>query len=144
MDRAERRNSLIPPLAGEICSAIVSLQQDESVSAIIIRGDGGYFCSGIDLKALQQQPPPDWAGKDVGDIRSMHLALYHCEKPIIGALEKFAINAGAALAFACDILVTGDSAFLQVGEIQQGAGIPMNAAWLRLKYPEPVAARLAF
>jgi enoyl-CoA hydratase len=66
--------------------------------------------------------------KDVGDARSMHLALYRCKKPIIAALEKFAINSGASLAFACDLIVAGETAFIQISEIQPGVRIPMNAA----------------
>lgn len=143
INRPERRNSLIPPLAGEITEAIKTLQDDDDIACIILRGEGGYFCSGIDLKALQQDPPPDWAGKVVGDVRSMHIALFTCKKPIIGAFEKFGINAGAALAFACDILISGETAFLQIGEIQQGANIPMNAAWMKIKSTEVVLSRLA-
>jgi enoyl-CoA hydratase/carnithine racemase len=143
INRPERRNSLIPPLAGEITEAINTLQDEDDISCIILRGEGGYFCSGIDLKALQQDPPPEWADKDVGDVRSMHIALFTCSKPIIGAFEKFGINAGAALAFACDILIAGETAFLQIGEIQQGASIPMNAAWMKIKSTEMVLSRLA-
>ncbi|MCZ6503097.1 MAG: enoyl-CoA hydratase/isomerase family protein [Gammaproteobacteria bacterium] len=143
INRPERRNSLIPPLAGEITEAIHTLQDEDEIASIILRGEGGYFCSGIDLKALQQDPPPVWAGKEVGDVRSMHIALFSCKKPIIGAFEKFGINAGAALAFACDILIAGETAFLQIGEIQQGANIPMNAAWMKIKSTEIVLSRLA-
>ena len=74
----------------------------------------------------------------------MHLALYRCKKPIITALEKFAINAGAFLAFACDLIVASETAFLQIGETQQGASIPKNAAWLKIKTTEFQPARLAF
>ncbi len=144
IERPDRRNSLVPPLAGEIRDYIEQSNEDDNISALVLRGEGGYFCSGIDLKALQADPPPPWTGKDVGDVRSMHLALYHCKKPVIAALEKFAINAGASLAFACDIIVAGETAFLQIGEIQQGVGIPMNAAWLKIKTTEFQAARLAF
>ena len=144
IERPDRRNSLIPPLAGEIRDYIEQSNEDDNISAIVLRGEGGYFCSGIDLKALQADPPPPWSGKDVGDVRSMHMALYYCKKPIIAALEKFAINAGASLAFACDLIVAGETAFLQIGEIQQGVGIPMNAAWLKIKTTEFQAARLAF
>ena len=143
LNRPERRNSLIPPLFAEVIAAIEELDARDDISVIVLRGEGGYFCSGIDLKALQQEPPPDWDGATVSDARSMHIALYHCETPVIGALESFAINAGAALAFACDILIGGESGFLQIGEIQQGAGIPMNAAWLKIKTSEFNAARLA-
>ena len=144
INRPERRNSLIPPLAGEIRRAIEDLDQDDAIAAIVLRGEGGYFCSGIDLKALQEDPPPEWADKDTGAIRAMHLALYRCTTPVIAALERFAINAGASLALACDLIVCGESAFFQIGEIRQGAGIPMNAAWLKIKTTEIVAARLAF
>jgi enoyl-CoA hydratase len=74
----------------------------------------------------------------------MHLALYRCKKPIIAALEKFAINAGASLAFACDLIVAGETAFRQIVDFQQGASIPMNAAWLKIKTTEFQAERLAF
>ncbi len=143
INRPERRNSLIPPVAARIRQAIEQLDANESISAIILRGEGGYFCSGIDLKALQQEPVPEWAKKDTGDIRKMHLALFHCKTPVIAALERFAINAGASLALACDLIVCGESAFFQIGEVHQGAGIPMNAAWLKIKTTEQIAARLA-
>ena len=143
INRPERRNSIIPPLAAEIRNAIEALDNEPDIAAIVLRGEGGYFCSGIDLKALQQDPPPDWAGKDTGDIRNMHLALYRCKVPVIAALERFAINAGASLALACDLIICGEKAFFQIGEIHQGAGIPMNAAWLKIKTTELVAARLA-
>ena len=143
LNRPDRRNSLIPPLFAEVKAALTELDEREDVSVILLRGEAGYFCSGIDLKALQQDPPPDWEGAPVADGRDMHLAFYHCQTPIIAALEKFAINAGAALAFACDIVIGGESAFVQIGEIQQGAGIPMNAAWLKIKTTEFNTARLA-
>ena len=86
LNRPDRRNSLIPPLAGEVTQALEGLQQEEAVQSSLLRGEGGYFCSGIDLKALQADPPPDWSGKQVGDVRTMHLALFNCRKPIILSL----------------------------------------------------------
>ncbi len=53
------------------------------------------------------------------------------------------MNGGAALALACDFLIAGETAFLQVGEVQQGMAAPMNMAWLRLRHSEALAARLA-
>ncbi len=143
LNRPERRNALIPPMAGEITQAVDGLQADKEIASILIRGEGGYLCSGIDLKALQADPAPEWQGKEVGDVRSMHMALYRCRKPLLCALERFAINAGAALVFACDLTIASDTSFLQIGEIQQGADIPMNAGWLKLKYTEQVLLRLS-
>jgi enoyl-CoA hydratase/carnithine racemase len=74
----------------------------------------------------------------------LHIALFGFPKPVIGAFEKYGINAGSALALACDVLIAGETAFLQVGEIQQGAMMPMNAAWFKIKATEQVMARMAF
>lgn len=144
INRAARRNSIIPPVSVAILAALEAADADDSVQSVVLRGDGGYFCSGIDLAALQADPPPPWKDRFTETWRDLHLALFSFEKPVIGAFEKFGINAGAALALACDILITGETAFLQVGEIQQGVGMPMNAAWLKIKTTEQVAARLAF
>ena len=142
INRPERRNALIPEVAEGVITALAEADQDENVAAVILRGQGGYFCSGIDLKALQSGASTGNARKDA--IRHMHLALYHYRKPVIAAFERFGINAGCALALACDLVVAGESSFIQIGEIQQGAPIPINAAWMRLKFPESVLARMAF
>lgn len=144
LNRPERRNSLIAPLAIAVTDSLTALAANPEVAAVILRGAEGYFCAGVDLKALQADPPPPWRQTQGAEFRRMHLALYHFPKPLIGAFEGFGINAGAALALACDLLVAGQNAFLQIGELQQGAPIPMNAAWLRIKTTELIAARLAF
>ena len=119
------------------------LSADDSVRAVVFRGEGGAFCSGHDLKELQAEPQPPWAKSLAKIFREANIALFECPLPIVGALEICAINAGAALALSCDILIAGQSAFLQVGEIQQGAGIANNAAWMRLRVGEGAAARMA-
>ena len=123
LDRPARRNALTPGLAAQLTTAIEGLSRSAEVAAIILRGADHCFCSGIDLKALQSNEDP---GSEDGawhqaSIRALHLALYRCPKPLICALEKYAINA----------------------EIQQGSDIPINAAWLRLKTSEQTLARLA-
>lgn len=142
INRPERRNALVGPLLEELTGTLRTLATDDDVAAIVFRGEGGYFCSGHDLKELQADPPPPWAGTLAAIFRETNIALFEFPKPIVGALERFAINAGAALALSCDILIAGESAFLQVGEIQQGAGIANNAAWLRLRAGEAVTARI--
>tara|TARA_B100000029_G_scaffold422772_1_gene429663 strand:- start:741 stop:1484 length:744 start_codon:yes stop_codon:yes gene_type:complete len=141
LNRPERRNALIPEVAEAVINALEDIEQDDGISVVIVRGQGGYFCSGIDLKALQSGASIGTARKDA--IRHMHLVFYHYRKPVIAAFEGFGINAGCALALACDLVVAGESAFIQIGEIQQGATMPMNAAWMRLKLPEFVLARMA-
>ena len=71
------------------------------------------------------------------------MRLFECQVPIIGAMERYAINGGAALALACDLLIVGRESFLQVGEVQIGMAAPYNMAWLALRHPQSIAARLA-
>lgn len=142
LNRPHRRNALVGPLLVQLIETLGALGDDASVEAVVFRGEGGAFSSGHDLTELQAQPRPPWAEDLAVTFRQTNIALFTFPKPIIGALEKCAINAGAALALSCDILIAGETAFLQVGEIQQGAGITNNAAWLRLRAGEAVASRV--
>ncbi len=142
LNRPHRRNALVGPQLALLTETLRSLATDDDVEAIVFRGEGGAFSSGHDLTELQAEPRPPWAENLAVIFRETNIALFEFPKPIIGALEKCAINAGAALALSCDILIAGETAFLQVGEIQQGAPIANNAAWLRLRVGEAVASRI--
>jgi enoyl-CoA hydratase len=143
LHRPERRNALTGPLAAELADALERLNADDAVSVIVIRGSGGAFCSGLDLTEFGRSPTPDWVAEFPRRWRRVHRALFDSDRIVVGALERAAVNGGAALALACDFLVVGDESFLQVGEIQQGMAAPMNMAWLRLRHSEALAARIA-
>lgn len=143
MNRPERKNAVTGPLAVGLRDAFRALADEDGVSVVLLRGAGGAFSSGLDLKEFNADPKPAWLGDFQTYWRGAHAAIYDCPKLIIGALERYAINGGGALALGCDLLVAGREAYLQVGEIQQGIGAPMNLAWLRLRHSEAVAARLA-
>ena len=142
LNRPERRNAINGPLGRALARALESLNADDQVQAIVLRGAEGAFCSGLDLKEFNAVPAPDWL-PGFGDIwRGAHKALFESRKPVIAALERFAINGGAALALAADLLVVGEESFLQVGEVQQGMAAPYNMAWLRLRHSEALTAQL--
>lgn len=143
LNRPRRRNALTGPLADQMLAALTALNQDDTVLVIVLRGAEGAFCSGLDLKEFSADPQPDWVAGFGRTWRQVHMALFDSPCIIVGALERAAVNGGAALAIACDFLVSGDNAFLQVGEIQQGMAAPMNMSWLRLRHSEAVAARIA-
>ena len=142
LNRPQRRNAINGPLGEALAAAIRQADADDAVQALLLRGAGGAFCSGLDLKAFNAEPAPDWMPRFSDIWRAAHTAIYECGKPIVAALERFAINGGAALALAADLLVAGETAFLQVGEVKQGMAAPYNMAWLRLRHSEDVAARL--
>jgi len=141
--RPERKNAITGPLGMALATALRDLDADDAVRVVLLRGSGGAFCSGLDLTAFNEDPAPPWVAEFPRIWRQAHNALYELRKPLIGALERYAINGGAALAIACDLLVAGETAFLQVGEAQLGMAAPYNMAWLALRHPEAVAARLA-
>ena len=143
LNRPERRNALTGPLAIRLGDVIEELNADDAVSVIALGGAGGAFCSGLDLKEFNLDPAPEWVADFAGLWRRVHHNLFDSPKIVVGALERAAVNGGAALALACDFLIAGETAFLQVGEIQQGMAAPMNTAWLRLRHSEALSARVA-
>ena len=143
LNRPARRNSLTGPLATELADAIEAVNADSAASVVVLAGAGGAFCSGLDLQEFNADPQPDWVPRFGHEWRRAHRALFDCDKIVVVALERYAINGGAGLANAADFLIAGETAWVQVGEIQQGMAAPMNMAWLRLRHSEAVAARVA-
>lgn len=137
LSRPQRRNALAGTMAAELRAGLADLLA-KGAKVILLRGDGGAFCSGLDVDAFTASPNPNWAA----DYAGFHRDLFACPAVVVGALERFAINAGASLALACDLLVAGEGAYVLVGEAAIGMHAPMNVAWLRLKTTEAVAAQL--
>lgn len=142
LSRPERRNALTGPMAAALRAGLAELLAG-GARVILVRGEGGAFCSGLDVDAFAAQPAPAWRAAWADDWAGFHRELYSCPAVIVGALERFAINAGSSLALACDLLIAGEGAYLMVGEAAVGMHAPMNVAWLRVKTTEAVAAQLA-
>ena len=138
LDRPARRNALAPESAGALRAGLASLLEAGS-RVILLRGEGGTFCSGLDVDLFQGAAAGGWAR----DWTGFHRDLYACPAVVVCALERYAINAGASLSLASDLLVAGEGAVLTVGEAAIGMHAPMNLAWLRLRAAESVAAQLA-
>lgn len=143
MNRPARKNAITGPMGAAMTECLAAVGKDPAIQALLLRGADGAFCSGLDLTEFNADPAPDWLSGFQATWRATHRSLFECRVPIVGALERYAINGGAALALACDLLVVGETAFLQVGEIRLGMAAPYNLAWLALRHPEQVSARLA-
>ncbi len=134
LNRPERRNSLTGPLVNQLHERLNQCVSNPDCRVIVIRGAQGYFCAGLDLKEFAIDPAPEWRERFSDDWADFHCAIYNCTKPVIGALEGFAIAGGSALAFACDFLVAGKNSFLHVAEAERGMSAPVNIAWLALRF----------
>jgi enoyl-CoA hydratase/carnithine racemase len=138
LNRPERRNALAPASAQALREGLGALLGG-GARVVLLRGEGGTFCSGLDIDLFQGDAARGWAA----DWTGFHRDLYACPAVVICALDRYAINAGAALALGSDLMVAGEGAVLTVGEAAIGMHAPMNLAWLRLRAPETVAAQLA-
>lgn len=134
LNRPERRNALNLESLDGLSAALGTAADTADVRVVLIRGAGGAFCSGIDLKSAGTPMDPEWMrayGKGWGGVHRQIAAL---DKPVIIALERAAVNAGAALALSGDLVVAGREAFLQVGEVERDMVAPINIAWLCARY----------
>ena len=142
-NRPERRNAINLGFAVLFRNAMHALNAEPELRAIVLSGSGGAFCSGLDLKEFNVQPPPPWRAEFGTAWDDVHMALMESPKVLITAVQGGAINGGAALALAGDLTVCGRSAYLLVGEAQFGMPVPRNVSWLVLKHGEAVAMRFA-
>ena len=135
LNRPERKNAIIAPMLDELASHVRSVSSDSEIGSVLLCGAGGAFCSGLDLTEYNADPAPAWLPTAPESIRAAHVAIGSCPHPVVVALERYAINGGAAFALAGDLIVTGTNAWLQVGEVRLGMNAPMNLAWLVARYP---------
>ena len=144
LNRPDRRNAITRELAEALARTLSDLDDDEDVRAILLCGAGGAFCSGMDLDALRPAAgaAPDHAREPASAWSDVHAVLLARRTPVVVALERFAINAGAALVLSADLVVAGRDAFMQVSEVAMGIAAPMCQAWFHLRHPAGVARRM--
>jgi enoyl-CoA hydratase/carnithine racemase len=135
LNRPQRKNALIPPMLDELAAAVGAASDDAGICVVLLCGAGGSFCSGLDLTEYNAEPPPAWLPTSATSVRAAHIALGACPHPIVVALERYAINGGAAFALAGDLIVAGRTSWLQIAEVRIGMNAPMNLAWLVARYP---------
>lgn len=143
LNRPHRRNALTGPLLEGLHEAMDQVSERADIHSMLLHGAGGALCAGVDLTEFGADPPPEWLPRFRPMWIDLQVKFYRCPVPIVGALERFAINGGGPIASCCDLLIAGETAYLQVGEIRQNTSPAMNLAWLLLRHGEAVAARMA-
>lgn len=136
LNRTARRNALTVETMNALERIFTHLGCGDA-QAVVLRGADGFFCSGLDVNEI------DPAAPSIEVWSAVHHALWNLEIPVVACLEGGAINAGAALALACDLMVAGENAYIQMREAAMGVTPPMNAAWLAMRFPAAVGMQLA-
>ena len=112
IDRRERFNSLDVETARELRKAGLQMARDATVRAVVLRGAGGVFCSGADLKEIREAARPYGdAFKEILEyIHSTISEIRRAPKPFLAAVDGIAAAGGFGLAMSCDLVIASDRA----------------------------------
>jgi len=121
MNRPENLNALVKEMKDELNDVIFKVSADEQVGAVIITGSGRAFSAGGDLQRLKEGFDPVIEGKKYfSQDWPWMMQLVNMEKPVIAAVNGFAVGAGFSIAMLCDFIYAAEGAkfgqaFLNVG-----------------------------
>ena len=139
INRPDQRNAVNAAVATGIAAALDELDGDQDLSVGVLTGAGKGFSAGMDLKAFVAGERPHAADRGFAGIVQRPPA-----KPLIAAVEGFAVAGGLEVALACDMIVASSGARLGIPEVKRSL-VAAGGALLRLPrtLPRNVAMELA-
>ncbi|HEV7187457.1 MAG TPA: crotonase/enoyl-CoA hydratase family protein [Blastococcus sp.] len=147
INRPEAKNALNGAVAEAVAAAVDELDASDDLRVGVLTGAGGTFSAGMDLKAFLRGETPAIEGRGLCGITQTPP-----RKPLIGAVEGWALAGGFELLLACDLIVAAENARFGVPEVKRslvaagGAAlqlprrVPFNVALEMLLTGEPLSA----
>ena len=120
IDRPKRRNAVDWVTAEALREAFASLDSDDDLCVAVLTGAGGTFCAGFDLKSLAEGDPNRLSPGGDGPMGTTRMQL---SKPVIAAVEGYAVAGGLELALWCDLRVAARDATF--GVFNRRFGVPL-------------------
>ena len=138
INRPAQRNAVNQAVSLAIAQALDQLDTDSALRVGIITGRGGAFCAGMDLKAFLDGERPELKGRGFGGVTEAPP-----KKPLIAAVEGFALAGGCELALACDLIVAAEDAWFGLPEVTRGL-VAGSGGLVRLPRRIPPAIALEY
>lgn len=135
LNRPEAKNAVNLAMAKGVAAAMEELDSNDDIRVGILTGAGGTFCSGMDLKAFVTGETPFIPGRGFAGLVEAPPA-----KPLIAAVEGYALAGGCELAIACDLVVAADNSRFGIPEVKRGLAA---AAGGLMRLPRQLPYRLA-
>jgi enoyl-CoA hydratase len=147
MNRPEAKNALSSEMLARMYDGWVEVDENPDIRVCILTGAGGTFCAGMDLKAFASGFAPDtWTERFATDSDLAWKALlrhFRPRKPIVCAVEGFALAGGTEILQGTDIRVAGEGAIFGISEVARGL-FPLGGSTVRLRrqIPYSIAAEM--
>lgn len=126
LNRPELRNAVSAQMVSEILAAFAAIAHDRSVRVVVLRGAGGSFCAGGDIKSMSTaaDPPPPGAADDLRDSNrrfgQMMETVNAAPQAVIAAVEGYAMGGGFGLACVADVTIAAADARFAMTEVTLG------------------------
>src|SRR5271170_5972543 len=131
INRPGQKNAMDHEVAEKLGDALDRLDSDPALSVGVLTGAGGTFCAGMDLKAYQRGELPILTGRGFGGLTRATI-----RKPLIAAVEGWAVGGGFELALACDLIVAANDAKFGFPEVTRGL-VASEGGLIRLPHHVP-------
>jgi enoyl-CoA hydratase len=115
LNRPEARNAMTEALARAIADAMDLLDADPALRVGVVTGAGGHFCSGMDLKGFLRGERPLVPGRGFAGMTEASPA-----KPLVAAVEGYALAGGFEVVLGCDVIVASSAAKFGLPEVKRG------------------------
>jgi len=122
LNRPERLNSVNSVMHREMATLTRDIQADRAVRAAVITGSGRAFCAGGDFSGGSVEPMGSTTGGMLEEARRIVDHMLECTKPLVSAVNGYAMGLGATYALLCDVVVAGRSAVFADTHVKMGIG----------------------
>ncbi len=130
LNRPKRLNAITKELLSDFIEQLVKAKNDEEVVAVILTGRGKSFCAGEDLKETAAGKNFDVWVKETQGLQDIQRVIMDLGKPLIAAVNGYALGGGCEFAMSCDIRIASENA--SFGFPETGVGLTITTAGTKL------------